>query len=340
MLAGGIDNNKLNNSSITLNGQSMNLGLVYSLPNTSITNAMLAGSIANSKLTNSSITIGTTTMSLGSTYTTITGGTPLNTYLTFAGGIPITYSYGLDAIPTLTIANVLTVGHLLLQTYNQNSYIDNTDSSTGAINLKPQINIGTILPNQAITIGSDTTTVQLTAPSLSPLSIKATAQSQNIPYLNVKFKDFIGGVYTNVISPNWARITNTAGTSTLEVKIYTFSSTGTFKIEGQIVNFYVSTNTVVVFNIASFHNSASTATQSSLVKMLDGNIFVARNYSGGAGATYITPYITYCTFMGATPGDYFTFTAYFQSGSSFANGSNVGRTASDIPTNMFVTQIA
>jgi hypothetical protein len=301
---------------------------------------MLAGSIANSKLTNSSITIGTTTMSLGSTYTTITGGTPLNTYLTFAGGIPITYSYGLDAIPTLTIANVLTVGHLLLQTYNQNSYIDNTDSSTGAINLKPQINIGTILPNQAITIGSDTTTVQLTAPSLSPLSIKATAQSQNIPYLNVKFKDFIGGVYTNVISPNWARITNTAGTSTLEVKIYTFSSTGTFKIEGQIVNFYVSTNTQVVFNIASFHNSASTATQSSLVNMLDGNIFVARNYNGGSGATYITPYITYCTFMGASPGDYFTFTAYFQSGTSFANGSNVGRTASDIPTNMFVTQIA
>ena len=173
----------------------MILGSTYSIPNTSITNAMLAGSILNSKLTNSSITIGTTAMSLGSTYNTITGGTPLNTYLNFAGGIPITYSYGLDAIPTLTIANVLTVGHLLLQTYNQNSYIDNTDSSTGAINLKPQINIGTILPNQAITIGSNTTTVQLTAPSLSPLSIKATAQSQNIPYLNVKFKDFIGGVY-------------------------------------------------------------------------------------------------------------------------------------------------
>ena len=80
MLLGSIENTKLVNSSITLNGQSMNLGSVYSLPNTSITNTMLAGSIDNSKLTNSSITIGTTAMSLGSTYTTITGGTPLNTY--------------------------------------------------------------------------------------------------------------------------------------------------------------------------------------------------------------------------------------------------------------------
>ena len=102
----------------------------------------------------------------------------------------------------------------------------------------------------------------------------------------------------------------------------------------------MSTNTQVLFNIASFHNSASTATQSSLVKMVNGSIFQARNYIGGTGATYITPYITYCTFFGVSPGDYFTFTAYFQSGTSLANGSNVGRIATDIPTNMFVTQIA
>ena len=64
----------------------------------------------------------------------------------------------------------------------------------------------------------------------------------------------------SVISPNWQRVQNAAGTSILEVKIYTYSATGTFKIEGQIVNFFTSTNTQVLFNVVSFYNSASSAT--------------------------------------------------------------------------------
>ena len=51
--------------------------------------------------------------------------------------------------------------------------------------LTPQINIGTITPNQAITIGNNSTTLQLTASTLSPLSIKVNAQSIDIPYNNV-----------------------------------------------------------------------------------------------------------------------------------------------------------
>ena len=74
--------------------------------------------------------------------------------------------------------------------------------------------------------------------------------------------------------------------------------------------------------------------------MINGCTFVTRNIIGGASAAFITPYITFCTFFGASPGDYFTFTAYAQSGTSVANGSAVGRTATDIPTNMCVTQIA
>ena len=72
--------------------------------------------------------------------------------------------------------------------------------------------------------------------------------------------------------------------------------------------------------------------------MVNGSLFVNRNIASAA-ATYVTPILTFFSFTGATPGDYFTITAYYQSGTNLANGSTVGRTASDIPTNLIVTQI-
>ena len=66
---GTITNTKLLNSSISINGLSMSLGAIYTLPLLSITNGMLTGSIDNTKLLNSSITINGSSMSLGGTYT-------------------------------------------------------------------------------------------------------------------------------------------------------------------------------------------------------------------------------------------------------------------------------
>jgi hypothetical protein len=72
--------------------------------------------------------------------------------------------------------------------------------------------------------------------------------------------------------------------------------------------------------------------------MINGALWLNRNITLEA-ATVLTPFLTFLSFTGATPGDYFTITAYYQSATNLANGSTVRRTASDIPTNMIVTQI-
>lgn len=70
MLAGSIANNKLANSSITINSTSVSLGgsitgIVTTSDTGTVTNTMLAGSIDNGKLSNSSVTINGTAISLG-----------------------------------------------------------------------------------------------------------------------------------------------------------------------------------------------------------------------------------------------------------------------------------
>ena len=254
------------------------------------------------------------------------------------------YSINTAGSSLLQVSNVLRIANNFIIQGGSSVYMDSVESATGFYASSPTINIGTLIPYQKVVIGSSLTssTVQLTSSSLSPTSIKATAQGQDIPYLNVKYAMLTGSGSTslnNATTPaNWQRVQNTAGTSILEVKIYTYSATGTFKIEGQICNLFTSTNTQVLFNVASFYNSASTATLSGQTSMVNGSLFVNRNI-GSAAATYVTPILTFFSFTGATPGDYFTITAYYQSGTSLANGSTVGRTASDIPTNLIVTQI-
>lgn len=70
MLAGSIANNKLANSSITINSTAVSLGgsitgIVTTSDTGTVTNTMLAGSIDNGKLSNSSITVNGIAISLG-----------------------------------------------------------------------------------------------------------------------------------------------------------------------------------------------------------------------------------------------------------------------------------
>jgi hypothetical protein len=240
----------------------------------------------------------------------------------------------------LKVSNVLRIANNFIIQGGSDVYMDSIQSAIGYNAYSPTINIGTLIPYQKVVIGSSLTssTVQFTSSSLSPTSIKATAQGQDIPYLNVKVARLFGAGTTAVITPNWARVQNAAGTSILEVKIYTYSASGTFKVEGQISTLYNSTNTLTNFNIASFKNSASSSTQANLTNMLNGDLFVNRNI-GTVGAVFLIPFITFFSFTGATPGDYFTITAYYQSGTTFASGSTVGRTSSDISSVLIVTQI-
>ena len=77
--------------------------------------------------------------------------------------------------------------------------------------------------------------------------------------------------------------------------------------------------------------------------MVNGHIFIQRNFTGGATASYSTNFMTTWTPTGANQpnaGDYFTFTMYFQSATNMAGGSVVGRTLDDIPSVLTVTQIS
>ena len=201
------------------------------------------------------------------------------------------YSINTAGSSLLQVSNVLRIANNFIIQGGSSVYMDSVESATGFYASSPTINIGTLIPYQKVVIGSSLTssTVQLTSSSLSPTSIKATAQGHDIPYLNVKYAMLTGSGSTSLISPNWQRVQNTAGTSILEVKIYTYSATSTFKIEGQIVNFFTSTNTQVLFNVASFYNSASSATQANQANMVNGALFVNRNIASAA-ATYVTPF--------------------------------------------------
>jgi hypothetical protein len=195
-----------------------------------VTASLKTSSIANTKLDNSSITIGSSPVSLGSTLSVINGGT-INTTtgtstLVDVNGSTTYYSINTSGSSLLQVSNVLRIANNFIIQGGSNVYKDSIESATGFYASSPTINIGTLIPYQKVVIGSSLTssTVQLTSSSLSPTSIKSTAQGQDIPYLNVKYAMLTGSGSTslnNATTPaNWQRVQNTAGTSILEVKIY------------------------------------------------------------------------------------------------------------------------
>ena len=133
------------------------------------------------------------------------------------------YSINTAGSSLLKISNVLRIANNFIIQGGSSVYMESVESATGFYASSPTINIGTLIPYQKVVIGSSLTSsaVQLTSSSLSLTSIKATAQGQDIPYLNVKYAMLTGTGSTSLNNattpPNWQRVQNTAGTSILEV---------------------------------------------------------------------------------------------------------------------------
>jgi hypothetical protein len=107
MLAGSIANNKLANSSITINSTAVSLGgtitgVVTTGDTGTVTNTMLAGSIANNKLTNSSITVNGTSIALGASGT-VTAAADTLTSSTLASGVTASSLTSVGTLNGLTI---------------------------------------------------------------------------------------------------------------------------------------------------------------------------------------------------------------------------------------------
>ena len=338
----------------TLNDGVLRLDSTVSESTYSILQSNLGNLYMDNNTTNKSINIGTISnnrVNISNLYTSYIfsdGGVPSITTDTFGYLTKTTYLSGLQAsiygsgngvirLSSTSVSQGLYMG-TIIQNVSGNTYIDNELSATGNNSRTPNINIGTIIPNQQINIGGSLNTsvsisqlVSIIYPSVSTIVI---------PLFNYKKQSLLGTVLTNVISPNWARVT---ATNTLEVSIYSSSVTPTFKIEGIFACYWVSTNTGVTFNVGVTKNSASPATLASLTTMINGDIFQCRNVSGvgpTTGALALVPMLSFYTPSAGYIGDCYTFTVYFQSATSFANGSSIGRTANDIPTNFIVTQLS
>lgn len=115
MLAGSIANNKLANSSITINSTSVSLGgsitgIVTTGDTGTVTNTMLAGSIANNKLTNSSITVNGTSIALGASGTVAAAAGTL-TGTTLASGVTASSLTSLGTLTGLTSTGSVTANN-------------------------------------------------------------------------------------------------------------------------------------------------------------------------------------------------------------------------------------
>ena len=166
--------------------------------------------------------------------------------------------------------------------------------------------------------------INTTFPSIAPVQVNLHQQ---------KFAS-LNGISTGAtsIAPLWDRV---SAVNNLEIIIYSNSTPPTFKIEGQLCNNFNTPNTQLLLNVGVFinNNSLSIANTTDMVS----STFINRSLLGG-NATYQTPYIVYWTDPNLLhiAGTCYTFTLYT---SNSAGTRGVGRSANDIPSNMFVTQI-
>lgn len=205
------------------------------------------------------------------------------------------------------------------------------------------VNSSTTLGTTTLSLGGTTTGLSgmssITFSSMSLATLKIVSGGITIPYNNVLFAKLgTGTKSTALIGTNWQRVENGSGSSILEVTFYPYSTSGTLKLEASLPTFYTATNTGTNFNIQVLKNSASTTTVAISTNMVH-SLWFNRNITA-ANTTYIVPLLGTYSFTGGTVGDYYTISVYFQSLTSFANGSTIGRATDDIPTNLVVTQIA
>ena len=166
--------------------------------------------------------------------------------------------------------------------------------------------------------------INTTFPSIAPVQVNL--HQQKYASLN--------GISTGAssIAPLWDRV---SAVNNLEIIIYSNSTRPTFKIEGQLCNYFNTPNTQLLLNVGVFinANSLSIANTTDMVS----STFINRSLLGG-NTTYQTPYIVYWSDPNllSIAGTCYTFTLYT---SNSAGTRCVGRSANDIPSNMFVTQI-
>ena len=167
-----------------------------------------------------------------------------------------------------------------------------------------------------------------------PTTYPAVSTSK-IGYHEVFVMPLVGDAVTiGSVATYWDRVESS---NILEKRVYSKGILPVFKIEGQLVNFYVAPNDQVRINIAVFKNVGSTAVINGFTNCI-ASLFVTRNLT--IASTQITPYICYYEESDATKpaGTSYTFTVCTQTGGFGV--CNTGRSGDDIPSNIFVTQIA
>lgn len=288
------------------------------------------------KTTTPTINIGGTTVVTGTIKGTKVTGTDSTSNITNLFDSVASVGSGVvsskdGVIHLYSATNPLTTGGGIIQINNNKLYIDSVYTNgiyIGTRNFTPVIveEISLVSPSSNYSIFSPVTSVY---PSAGPVKVY---------YNNIGHKALVGSCTTNLISPDWTRIT---GTNTLEVSLYIAdNSPCSFKIEGQINSYYTSTNTGTNINCKVFRDAASTATATGTAGFVN-SLFINRNISGGSNVNTVIPFSAIYTSPSGYPGECYTFTMYFQSITTFTNGSTVGRSGAtpDVPSVLIVTQL-
>ena len=368
--SGKVSNTKLQYSSISLNGSAMSLGGTYTIP--TLTNGtaqyqtLLTGVSPFSPVYS---TLNTSYVSENSGflyYTTARAQTDAKTSISVVStGSEISASYlgGVITIPAIT-ANIINISKILKGTANQF-----LQTSSALVNTWTSMTGDGSLLNGVMTIGAGAVTISKIASSVySTVATASTLVQRDVSncintlnlnltgsisafnifsYINTTFPvgqsmiayyDVQTTVLNGLCSPTsssgatWDRV---AASNYLENYTYSKSLFPTFKIEGQLSNYFNTPNSEVSINIGVFKNGYSTPTANTSLMVC--STFVNRNILGG-NTTYQTPFVCLYTEATAAPaGTRYLFTVYTQTGG--AGVCNVGRASNDIQSNIIISQI-
>ena len=287
-----------NITTVDINATNLIVSGTVTIPDYSITNVMLD---------NSSIVLNGQDMALGGTYS-----------------IPaLSITNGMIASNAITLPKI---DSSVYSTINTGSKLVQRDAFGGGINVGG-INC-TSLTYASGPVVPCTIMVGLDVPTTYP-----TVSTASLGYYQNDYVSLSGATVTlGSVAPLWDRV---GGVNLMEVLVYSKSFLPVFKIEGQLVNFFIAPNSQVKINIGVFKNAPS----QSITKVSNciATTFVTRNII--VTTTQVTPFCCFYQEIDPTkiPGTSYIFTVYTQASSGVCN---TGRAADDIPSHLMVTQIA
>ena len=290
---------------------------------TTISNdAITTVKVLNANITPAKLSLGTVNQFLQTSSLLVNNWVTMNGDATLTNGV-LSIANGVVSLLKLATASYSQLASAFSTLVQRDIY-----GGINVIKMKAEQIILTTSPYGTLDATAISKIVNITYPSVS---------SNSVPYCNT-YATTLSGVTASLtgLSPTWNRVTTP--TNTLEVSMYSKGDTALWKIEGQVVNYYVSPGTTCNINIGVFANIASTATIIGPSSNLVSSTFVNRNIYG-ASTTIVTPFICYYSIGGALypEGTCFTFTVYVSGG---GGGAIVcGRSANDIPSNICVTQL-